>query len=113
MVLCLDYIYDHLHETIRTEDLAAQTGLNRSYLSTLFKKETGFSISEYILSKRIEAAQNMLKFSEYSFAEIAAILAFSSQSHFIRVFKAHTGYTPRKYRNKFFRLMSGRENEPK
>ena len=111
VVLCLDYIYDHLHETIRTEDLAEQTGLNRSYLSTLFKKETGFSISEYILSKRIEAAQNMLKFSEYSFAEIAAILAFSSQSHFIRVFKAHTGYTPREYRNKFFRLVSGEENE--
>lgn len=106
VVLCLDYIYDHLHETIRTEDLAAQTGLNRSYLSTLFKKETGFSVSEYILSKRTEAAQNMLKFSEYSYAEISAILAFSSQSHFIRVFKAHTGYTPRKYRNKFFRLVS-------
>lgn len=113
VVLCLDYIYDHLHEPIRAADLAARTGLNRSYLSTLFKKETGSSISAYILSKRIEAAKNMLKFSEYSFAEISAILAFSSQSHFIRVFKAHTGYTPRAYRNQFFRLVSGEERESK
>ncbi len=110
VVLCLDYIYDHLHEPIRVEDLAARTGLNRSYLSTLFKKETGSSVSAYILSKRIEAAKNMLKFSAYSFAEISAILAFSSQSHFIRVFKAHTGYTPRAYRNQFFRLVTGEEN---
>lgn len=108
VVLCIDHIYNHLHETIRTEDLAAQIGLNRSYLSTLFKKETGQSISAYILSKRMEAAQNMLRFSEYSYAEIASILAFSSQSHFIRVFRSQTGYTPKEFRNKFFR--AGREN---
>lgn len=103
VVLCIDYIYNHLHETIRTQDLAAQVGLNRSYLSTLFKKETGQSVCAYILSKRMEAAQNMLRFSEYSYAEIAAILAFSSQSHFIRVFRAQTGYTPKSFRNRFFR----------
>ncbi len=113
VVLCLDYIYSHLHEPIRAADLAAQTGLNRSYLSTLFKKETGVSVSEYILSKRIEAAQNMLKFSEDPVADISAILAFSSQSHFIRVFKAHTGYTPREYRNKFFRLVPEKGKDAK
>ena len=103
VVLCIDYIYNHLYETIRVEDLAEQVHLNRSYLSTLFKKETGQPVSAYILSKRIEAAQNMLRFSDYSYAEIAAILAFSSQSHFIRVFQSKTGYTPKKFRNKFFR----------
>lgn len=103
VILCIDYIYNHLHETIRTQDLAAQVGLNRSYFSTLFKKETGQSVSAYILSKRIEAAQNMPRFSEYSYAEIAAILAFSSQSHFIRVFRSQTGYTPKSFRNRFFR----------
>lgn len=108
VVLCIDYIYEHLHETIRTGDLAARTGLNRSYLSTLFKKETGQPVSAYILSKRMEAAQNMLRFSDYSYAEIAATLAFSSQSHFIRVFRSQTGYTPKEFRNRFFR--TGMEN---
>lgn len=106
VVLCMEYIYNHLHETLRTEDLAHQAGLNRSYLSTLFKKETGQTVSGYILSKRIEAAKNMLKFSDYSYAEIASTLAFSSQSHFIRVFKAQTGCTPREFRNQYFRIVA-------
>ena len=103
IILCMDYIYRHLHEAIRTEDLAAHVGLGRSYLSTLFKKETGQTLSQYILSKRMEAAQNMLRFSEYTCAEIAATLAFSSQSHFNRVFRKQTGYTPKAFRNRFFR----------
>lgn len=105
IVLCIDYIYNHLHEAIRTEDLAEHTGLNRNYLSTLFKKETGQTVSGYILSKRMEAAKNMLKFSDYSYAEIASILAFSSQSHFIRAFRAQTGYTPKEFRDKYFRII--------
>lgn len=103
IVLCMDYIYNHLYETIRTDTLARQVGLNRSYLSTLFKKETGQSIAAYILSKRMAAAQNMLRFTDYTYAEIAAILAFSSQSHFIRTFRSQTGYTPKAFRNQFFR----------
>lgn len=102
IVLCMDYIYGHLHEKIHAVTLAEHVGLNRSYLSTLFKKETGQTISDYILSKRMEAACNMLRYSEYTYAEIAATLAYSSQSHFIRVFRAQTGYTPKEYRNRYF-----------
>ena len=86
------------------KDLAIQTKLNESYLSTLFKKETGTSVSGYILSKRMEAAENMLKFSDYTYAEISSILAFSSQSHFARIFKQQTGYTPKQYRNTYFKI---------
>ncbi len=103
VVLCLDYIYEHLHEPLRLNLLAEFSGLNASYLSHLFKKETGLSVSQYVLSKRMEAAKNMLKFSEDSYSSISATLAFSSQSHFIRVFKQQTGYTPKEYRNQFFR----------
>ena len=99
---CIDYICTHLHEPIRMETLARHTGLSESYLSTLFKKETGRSVSEYVLYKRMEAAQNMLKYSDYSYAEIGAILSFSSQSHFIRVFKKYTGHTPKEYRDKYY-----------
>lgn len=111
VTLCLDYIYHHLHEPVRIADLAVQAGLNESYLSTLFKKETGRSVSAYILSKRMEAAENMLKFSDYSYAEISSILAFSSQSHFTKVFRQQTGYTPRKYRNAFFQNKPPRPEE--
>ena len=101
---CVDYIYEHLHQRITVPDLAEHVGLTESYLSSLFKKETGRAISEYVMDKRIEAAGNMLKFSDYSCADIGAILAFSSQSHFIRAFKARTGMTPRAYRERFFTM---------
>lgn len=52
----------------------------------------------------MEAAENMLKFSDYTYAEISSILAFSSQSHFARVFKQRTGYTPKQYRDAYFKI---------
>ena len=99
---CVDYIYEHLHQRITLPALAEQAGLTESYLSTLFKRETGRTVSDYVMDKRIEAACNMLKFSGWSCADIGAILAFSSQSHFIRAFKARTGLTPRAYRERAF-----------
>lgn len=96
---CLDYIYSHIKERITIEDLAAHTGLSASYLSRLFKKETGVSVSDYVREKKIEKAQHLLKFCDYSLIEIANYLSFSSQSHFIQMFKEFTGMTPKKYRD--------------
>ena len=51
---CIDYIYAHIKERITIEDLAEYTSLSASYLSRLFKKETGVSVSEYVREKKIE-----------------------------------------------------------
>lgn len=98
---CLDYIYDHLHEPVALQDLSEATGLSPSYLSTLFKKEVGLSVSDYVMAKKMEAARNMLRYSDYSYADISVMLNFSSQSHFIRAFKKFTGNTPRVYRESY------------
>ncbi len=100
---CLDYIYDNLHTRISLERLAEITSLTPTYLSKLFHKEVGMTVSAYIAKKRVEAAENMLRFSEYSCLEISDYLCFSSESHFIQVFRKHTGYTPKNYRERFFR----------
>ena len=84
--------------------MASELGLSSSYLSTLFKKQTGVTISRYVLSKRMEAAQNMLKYSNDSYGMISSTLAFSSQSHFIRAFKQYTGFTPKAYRDRYYAL---------
>ena len=97
----MDYIHYHLHEKITVAILAQRVHLNPTYLSELFKRETGTAISQYITDKRMEAAENMLKYSEYSFNEIAQILAYRSQSHFTKVFKKHSGMTPGEYRAKY------------
>lgn len=99
VTVCIDYIYAHIKERITIESLSEYTGLSVSYLSRLFKKETGVSVSDYIREKKIEKAQHLLKFCDYSLVEIANYLSFSSESHFIQLFKDFTGMTPRKYRN--------------
>lgn len=103
IIQCIDYIYYHLNEKITLQTLAKKVNLNQKYLSMLFVKEAGMTISDYIKSKRITAAQNMLRYSEYTYAEISTILAYSSQSHFTKVFRDETGYTPKEYRQKFYR----------
>ena len=108
ILLALDYIYLHLHETIAVTEIAAHVGLNRSYLSTLFQREVGLPISDYIREKRVEAAENMLKFSDFTLQEIGNYLAFHSQSHFVSVFKQHTGATPGAYRQSHFRTIWGK-----
>lgn len=110
VVQCIDYIYNHLNETISLQELAKETGLHPGYLSTLFHREMGMTLTEYIRKQRIETAKNMLLDSEYSYAEIAALLAFSSQSHFTRVFREETGYTPKAYQTHFFRTGIGQQH---
>lgn len=102
----LDYIYDHLHTRITVPVLAEYVGLNPSYLSRLFKEETGQSITDYVRSKKIETAQNMLIYSEYSPSQIANILAFPNQSYFTQIFRKNTGITPTQYRQMNLRKTS-------
>ncbi|WP_026507073.1 helix-turn-helix domain-containing protein [Butyrivibrio sp. MC2013] len=99
---CLNYIYEHVNEKLELADLAMEVNVSPSYLSKLFSKELGVSVSEYIRSQKIEKARNLLKYSDYDFANIANYLAFSSQSHFIDTFKKYTGMTPKKYRDKYY-----------
>ena len=103
IVRCMDYIFRHLHDVITLEDLSGETGLSPAYLSVLFKKETGLPLADFIQVQRMEEAKNLLRFSEYRIAEISSYLAFSSQSYFTSVFKRHTGMTPKKYREAYYR----------
>ena len=100
---CLEYIYDHLHNRITVPTLAAHAGISPGYLSHLFAKEMGISVSSYIQSKKIETAQNMLCHSDYAISVISSTLAFPSQSYFTSVFREKTGKTPKQYRAEHFR----------
>lgn len=107
ILICLDLIYDNLHYKITLNGLAEKVGLNPSYLSKLFHKEVGVTVSRYISQKRIEAAENLLKYSDFSCIEISNYLCFNSESYFIQVFKSYTKLTPKEYRERFFRTHWG------
>lgn len=101
---CKEYIYSHIKERITIEDLADVLGVSSSYLSRLFKKEVGISVSAYIRNQKIDMAKNLLRFSDYSMIDIANRLAFSSQSHFIQQFREVEGMTPKKYRDEYYMI---------
>lgn len=58
---CLAYIDEHLHGTVRPEELTDLTGLSKDYLAKLFKKHVGKSMRDYIEEKKMEAALSMLR----------------------------------------------------
>ena len=95
---CKDYIFRHLHEKIRIQDIARNLYLNANYLSDLFKQSEGMTITQFILGEKINLTKNLLTYSAYSYSEIAAYLGFSSQSHLGKEFKKQTGMTLREYR---------------
>lgn len=103
VIMAMDYIYDNLHSKLSETDIAEYVSLSPSYISRLFKKEVGVTICTYIAVKRVETAQNMLKYSDYSPVDIGNYLAFTSHSHFISVFKKYTGMTPNEFRKKYYR----------
>ncbi|MCI8769685.1 MAG: AraC family transcriptional regulator [Lachnospiraceae bacterium] len=96
----IDYIYRNLQKKLSAAEIAETLHLNASYLSKLFKKETNQCISQFIRQKKVQAASNMLKFSEYSYSDIAEYFCFTSQSYFIQCFKKEMGCTPKEYREK-------------
>lgn len=98
ILFVIQYINDHITEKLTVPKLAELVYVHPNYLSYLFKKETGKSISDYIKSRRIEEAKYFIRYSTSSFADIAEFYRFSSQSHFIKAFKDCTGMTPGQYK---------------
>lgn len=95
-----NYIQHHLSEPITTERIAASLYISRTHLSARFHKETGTTLSDYILKEKTEEAKRLLRYSDKSLAAISAYLGFSSQSHFSRTFRKYAGITPGEYRTK-------------
>lgn len=95
---CIEYIYNHLHTQIRMEELTSVSGLSAGYLSRLFRKETGQTISSYVRNRKLDTAKNMLIHSDYPMSTISETLCFASQSYFIETFKKYTGVTPAQFR---------------
>ncbi len=97
---CQEYIFNHLYETIPLSLLANKVGLQENYLSQLFKKETGVTITQFIQQEKVEEAKKLLELTSEPITAIAAKLNFYDQNHFIKIFKRYTGLTPKRYRNK-------------
>ncbi|MNO29449.1 HTH-type transcriptional activator Btr [compost metagenome] len=95
------HILLHLDEDLSREMLAEQVFLNPDYLSRIFKKETGYSISEYILFERISRAKELLAQTDVTISAIATSVGYTNFSHFAKIFKKYAGMGPTEYRTQF------------
>ncbi len=113
-IKCFEYIHNHLNDRIIITEIAKELNLTVPYISKIFHKESGYTITDYIMKKKIEFACQMLKYSDYSAADIGNFLAFSSHSHFISCFKKVMNTTPKQYQSEYYNEinLSSKDDSP-
>lgn len=93
------YIYEHYNEELSTELLAEKVYMAPSYLSHVFKKETGQNLSKFIKSLRMEKAKQMLEETHNKIVNISYAVGYPNVSYFCRSFRAYFGVSPQQYRS--------------
>lgn len=91
------YIDLNLANPISTKEIAADQFLSPNYLSTRFHEETGKTISDFILEKRVKMACKLLRESKRSVQEVAMSVGISDASYFSKQFKKIMGVSPLQY----------------
>lgn len=92
------YITSHLEESVRICDICREFGYSKSYISKIFREQTGETLSSYGTKKRIECARVLIREGNLNYAQISAKLNFDNPQYFSRVFKRVTGMTPSEFR---------------
>lgn len=95
---CIEYMSEHLDETLRVGRLAERAGISASHLGVLFRAATGVSPREYLRLLRMHQACCWLSGTGFQVKDIASRLGYRDAFHFSRAFKAFTGVSPTCYR---------------
>ncbi|NLI21058.1 MAG: response regulator [Clostridiales bacterium] len=96
---CLQFIHTHYRENIALSDAAEAVNVSKSYLSLLFKQETGINFSKYLMTYRVEDAKRLLTGTTYKTYEVAEQVGFPNPYYFSKVFKDVTGLSCKEYKN--------------
>lgn len=94
-----EYIHNNYSKNITLNELANIAYVHPTYISKIFKKETGKNLTDYILEYRIKKSKQLLKDNQYKIYEVAQLSGFKDSKYFGNVFKSATGVTPSEYRN--------------
>ena len=93
-----DYIEGHLDEKMRLDGLAAMSGLSTDHFARAFHRSVGMPPHTYLLRRRLEHVEHMLRETRAPLSEIALATGFSDQSHLARHFRRWAGVSPRQVR---------------
>ncbi len=94
------FVSRSIENRITREMIAAHIGYSPDYLGRIFKRETGISLSEYIMEQKVERAKELLEEDRDTIGNIAVRLGYSSFSYFSEVFRRLTGTAPSDYKKK-------------
>ncbi|CAA9498932.1 MAG: Transcriptional regulator, AraC family [uncultured Sphingomonadaceae bacterium] len=94
----MDFVEANLADTIRLQDLARAAGLSRMHFAAQFRAATGLRPHDYVVRRRIERAQDLLRESALPLAQVALGVGFQTQAHFTTVFREHVQETPGRWR---------------
>ena len=103
----ISYIQLKYSEPVKIEKIADSLGLNRSYLTRLFKNATGYSLQEYLLTYRMKMAVKLLTGGNQSVAQVAAAVGYTDTFTFSKAFKRYYGKSPSDYRNVRINVATG------
>jgi AraC-like DNA-binding protein len=92
------FLMEHLAGDVSLGDAARECALSRSHFSKAFKQTTGQTPHAWLVAQRVQEARRLLGQPHLPIAEIATACGFSDQSHLTRVFTAHTGTSPARWR---------------
>lgn len=92
------FIDHHFSRQISLNDLAANSYMDKFHLVRKFKESYGSTPIDYLLERRISAAETLIKMTSHTLEEIAKIVGFNSQAYFCKVFKERRGLSPSVYR---------------
>lgn len=94
------YVNINYFNDISLRQISKEFYMNESYLSDLFKKETGSSFSSYLSNVRIDQSKELLRQRDLKTQDIAEMVGYNNSRYFIKVFKKNTGMTPSEYRER-------------
>ena len=94
------YVEENLSEEMTVENLAEQVHLNADYLNRIFKKETGSTLSSYVLERKVAQAKFLLQKTDWLIGDVAAAVGYYNYSSFNRSFKKVTGESPQEWRKR-------------
>jgi AraC-like DNA-binding protein len=94
----VEHVEAHLGRRVTLADMAAVAGLTRIYFAAQFRRTTGMSPHGYLLRRRVERAQELMRDPGQPLAQIALSVGFGTQPHFTTVFKRLVGQTPYRWR---------------
>lgn len=91
-------IQANLSGDLSLKALAAAQNINASYLSALFKKETGKTVTDFVNETRTKQAMDLLNTTSLQIQTISQLCGISDVNYFSKLFKKYTGFTPKEYR---------------